>query len=63
MSIVFRGSRADIESGFPGFIPKRSAVRVHAARPVNTNSLAFLVTVLLLSMILSLHPMSPNFLI
>nr|CAN60068.1 hypothetical protein VITISV_012400 [Vitis vinifera] len=63
MSFVFRGSRADIESGFPGFIPERRAVRVHAARPVNTNSLAFLVTVLLLFMILNSHQMSPNFLI
>lgn len=79
MSFVFRGSRADIETGFPGFIPERRTVvfssrllilscvipllaylslsiyedltyfialrqRVHAARPVNTNSLAFLVT-------------------
>ncbi|XP_034705046.1 E3 ubiquitin-protein ligase SDIR1 isoform X1 [Vitis riparia] len=63
MSFVFRGSRTDIESGFPGFIPERRAVRVHAARPVNTNSLAFLVTVLLLFMILNSHQMSPNFLI
>ncbi|KAL5973380.1 hypothetical protein ACLOJK_030030 [Asimina triloba] len=45
MSFVFRGSRGDIESGIPGFIPERRAVRMHAGgRPVNTNSLAFLVT-------------------
>nr|GMD93557.1 histone-lysine N-methyltransferase SETD1A-like [Ipomoea batatas] len=35
--------------------------RVHAARPVNSNSLAFLVTVLLLFMILNSHQLSPNF--
>lgn len=89
MSFVFRGTRGDIESGFPGFIPERRAMvcffyfscwtefsiaakawmflpyffsfssessismfdigyslqqRVHTARPVNSNSLAFLVT-------------------
>ncbi|KAG6404426.1 hypothetical protein SASPL_136673 [Salvia splendens] len=38
-------------------------LRVHATRPVNTNSLAFLVTVLLLFMILNSHQMSPNFLL
>lgn len=63
MSFVFRGSRGDIETGFPDFIPERRAMRVHAARPVNTNSLAFLVTVLLLFMILNSHQMSPNFLL
>ncbi|XP_077251994.1 E3 ubiquitin-protein ligase SDIR1-like [Tasmannia lanceolata] len=64
MSFVFQRSRADIESGFPGFIPERRAVRIHAgARPVNTNSMAFLVTVLLLLMILNSHRMSPNFLV
>ncbi|XP_031254980.1 E3 ubiquitin-protein ligase SDIR1-like isoform X2 [Pistacia vera] len=63
MSFVFRGTRGDIESGFPGFIPERPAVRIHAARPVNINSLAFLVTVLLLFMILNSHQMSPNFLL
>ncbi|OVA17824.1 zinc finger protein [Macleaya cordata] len=64
MSFVFRGTRGDLESGFPGFIPERRAVRVHAARPVNTNSMAFLVTaVLLLFMILNSHQMSPNFLL
>ncbi|XP_026412015.1 E3 ubiquitin-protein ligase SDIR1-like [Papaver somniferum] len=63
MSFVFRGTRGDIESGFPGFIPERRQVRVHAGRPVNTNSMAFLVTVLLLFMILNSHQMSPNFLL
>ncbi|XAR72002.1 hypothetical protein NMG60_11018486 [Bertholletia excelsa] len=63
MSFVFRGNRADVETGFSGIVPERQAVRVHAARPVNTNSLAFLVTVLLLFMILNSHQMSPNFLL
>ncbi|XP_021295308.1 E3 ubiquitin-protein ligase SDIR1 isoform X2 [Herrania umbratica] len=63
MSFVFRGTRSDLESGFPGFIPERRAVRVHAGRPVNSNSLVFLVTVLLLFMILNSHQMSPNFLL
>lgn len=26
MSFVFRGTRTDIETGFPGFIPERRAV-------------------------------------
>ncbi|ONK62207.1 uncharacterized protein A4U43_C07F1480 [Asparagus officinalis] len=64
MSFVFRGSRGDIESGFSGFMPERRSTRVHAgARPVNTNSMAFLLTVLLLFMILNSHQMSPNFLL
>ncbi|PRQ59235.1 E3 ubiquitin-protein ligase SDIR1 isoform X2 [Rosa rugosa] len=63
MSFVFRGTRGDIESGFPEFIPERRAMRVHTARSVNSNSLAFLVTVLLLFMILNSHQMSPNFLL
>jgi len=63
MSFVFRGVRSDIESGFPGFIPERRAMRVHAARPINTNSLAFFVTVLLMFTILNSHQMSPNFLL
>uniref|UniRef100_A0ACD5TXC8 Uncharacterized protein n=1 Tax=Avena sativa TaxID=4498 RepID=A0ACD5TXC8_AVESA len=65
MSFVFRGSRADIEAGgFPGFAPERRAMRIHAGgRPVNRNSLAFLVTVLVLFMVLSSHQMSPNFLL
>lgn len=63
MSFVFRGTRGDIESGFPGFIAEQPAVRIHATRPVNVNSLAFLVIVLLLFMILNSHQMSPNFLL
>ncbi|KAL6967563.1 E3 ubiquitin-protein ligase sdir1 [Sarracenia purpurea var. burkii] len=63
MSFVFREVRSDIESGFSGFIPERRAVRVHAARPVNTSSLAFLVTVLLMFTVLHSHQMSPNFLL
>ncbi|KAI5431228.1 hypothetical protein KIW84_035408 [Lathyrus oleraceus] len=46
MSFVFRGARGDIENGFPGFMPARRALRVHAARPSNSNSLTFLVTAL-----------------
>ncbi|XP_020108002.1 E3 ubiquitin-protein ligase SDIR1 [Ananas comosus] len=64
MSFVFRGSRADPEMGLPSFVPERRAIRIHAGtRPVNTNSMAFLVTVLLLFMILNSHQMSPNFLL
>ncbi|WOL04731.1 E3 ubiquitin-protein ligase [Canna indica] len=64
MSFVFRGSRADIESGLPGFLPDRRPLRMHAGgRPVNNNSMAFLVTVLVLFMILNSHQMSPNFLL
>ncbi|GMH19043.1 hypothetical protein Nepgr_020884 [Nepenthes gracilis] len=63
MSFVFRGTRGDIENGFPGIIPERRTMRIHAARPVNNNSLAFLVTVLLLFMILNSHQMSSNFLL
>ncbi|KAG4967225.1 hypothetical protein JHK87_032876 [Glycine soja] len=44
MSFVFRGSRGDIESGFSEYIPERTLMRVHPARPVNGNSLAFLIT-------------------
>ncbi|XP_062210750.1 E3 ubiquitin-protein ligase SDIR1-like [Phragmites australis] len=65
MSFVFRGTRADIEAGgFPGFAPERRSMRIHAGgRPVNSNSLAFLVTVLILFMVLNSHQMSPNFLL
>ncbi|XP_072960016.1 E3 ubiquitin-protein ligase SDIR1-like [Typha angustifolia] len=63
MSFVFRGSRADLENGLPEFIPERRSMRMHGSRPVNTNSLAFLATVLLLFMMLNSHQMSPNFLI
>lgn len=30
MSFVFRGTRGDIETGFPGLIPERRAVVSHA---------------------------------
>eukprot|EP00249_Psilotum_nudum_P001037 c13303_g1_i1 orf=486-1358(-) len=64
MSFVFRGSRGDLESGFPNFIPERRTVRFHGnGRSINANSMAFLVTVLLLFMILNTHQMSPNFLL
>lgn len=64
MSFVFRGSRGDIESGFPSFIPERRAVRIHGGgRSINANPMAFLATVLLLFMILNSHQMSPNFLL
>ncbi|XP_057548810.1 E3 ubiquitin-protein ligase SDIR1-like isoform X2 [Amaranthus tricolor] len=63
MSFVFRGSRGDIENEFSGIIPERRSVRIHPVRPVNTNSLAFLVTVLLLFTILNTHQMSSNFLL
>ncbi|KAL9231378.1 hypothetical protein vseg_006614 [Gypsophila vaccaria] len=62
MSFVFRGTRADIENSFPGIVSERRA-RIHATRPVNANSLAFLVTVLLLFVVLNSHQMSPNFLL
>ncbi|KAL2945610.1 E3 ubiquitin-protein ligase SDIR1 [Bienertia sinuspersici] len=62
MSFVFRGTRSDIENAFPTIVPDRG-VRIHAARPVNSNSLAFLVTVLMLFMILNSNQMSPNFLL
>ncbi|KAI4382826.1 hypothetical protein MLD38_008738 [Melastoma candidum] len=63
MSSVFRGSRNDIETGFAEFIPERRTVRLHPARQVNSNSLAFLVTVLLLFMILHSNQMSSNFML
>ncbi|KAJ8760348.1 hypothetical protein K2173_012586 [Erythroxylum novogranatense] len=63
MSFVFRGSRTDSENGFQGFVPERRNMRVHATRPVNSNSLVFIVTVLLLFMILNSQQMPPNFLI
>ncbi|CAN0837516.1 E3 ubiquitin-protein ligase SDIR1 [Linum grandiflorum] len=65
MSFVFRGNRAelDLENGFPGFVHERRAMRVHPTRPVNSNSLVFLVTVILLFMILNSHQMPPNFLL
>ncbi|KAK4741756.1 hypothetical protein SAY87_025344 [Trapa incisa] len=63
MSFEFRGTRADIETGFPGYIPERPSVQIHAHRPVNSNSLAFLVTVLLLFMVLNSNQMSSNLLL
>ncbi|URE10444.1 E3 ubiquitin-protein ligase [Musa troglodytarum] len=64
MSYVLRTSRADIESGLPGFIPERRPMRMHVGgRPVNNNSTTFLLTVLVLFMILNSHQMSPNFLL
>ncbi|KAM7501872.1 hypothetical protein LguiB_000776 [Lonicera macranthoides] len=63
MNFLIREARPDIESGLSGLIPDRPAVRVHATRPINTNSLAFLVTVLLLFTILNSNQMSPNFLL
>lgn len=63
MSFVFRGPRTDVDHGFPGFMPERRAMRIHTGRPVNTNSLAFLVTVLLLFMILNSNQMTPNFML
>uniref|UniRef100_A0A7C9CNY1 RING-type E3 ubiquitin transferase n=1 Tax=Opuntia streptacantha TaxID=393608 RepID=A0A7C9CNY1_OPUST len=63
MSFVFRGARGDFENGFAGIIPGRRSLRIQPVRPVNTNSLAFLITVLLLFTILNSHQMSPNFLL
>ncbi|XP_074290491.1 E3 ubiquitin-protein ligase SDIR1-like isoform X2 [Silene latifolia] len=63
MSFIFRGSRGDIEDGFPGIIPERSPLRIRHVRSVNTNSLMFLVTVLLLFTMLNTHQMSPSFLL
>ncbi|KAJ4822083.1 E3 ubiquitin-protein ligase sdir1 [Turnera subulata] len=63
MSFVFRGTRADLENGLPPFVPERRAMRVHGTRPVNSNSLVFLVTVLLLFMILNSHQMPANFML
>ncbi|KAI9081829.1 hypothetical protein K1719_036091 [Acacia pycnantha] len=58
MSFVFRGSRGDVESGFSEYIPERTTMRVHPARAVNSNTLAFLITVILLFMILNSPQMS-----
>ncbi|KAK8501575.1 hypothetical protein V6N12_057906 [Hibiscus sabdariffa] len=71
MSFVIRGTRSDLESGLPVIIPERRTVALIArpmvlsslGRPVNSNSLVFLVTVLLLFMILNSQQMSPNFLL
>ncbi|TKY67371.1 E3 ubiquitin-protein ligase SDIR1 [Spatholobus suberectus] len=61
MSFVFRGSRGDIESGFSEYVPERTLMRVHPARPVNGNSLAFLITVILIFMILNSPQMLHHF--
>ncbi|XP_028788401.1 E3 ubiquitin-protein ligase SDIR1-like [Neltuma alba] len=58
MSFVFRGSRGDVESGFSEYVPERTTMRVHPARPVNSNALAFLITVIMLFMILNSPQMS-----
>ncbi|XP_042434307.1 E3 ubiquitin-protein ligase SDIR1-like isoform X1 [Zingiber officinale] len=64
MSYVLRGSRIGVETGLPRFIQDRRLTRMQAGiRPVNNNSMAFLLTVLVLFMILNSHQMSPNFLI
>ncbi|KAK7312460.1 hypothetical protein VNO77_36335 [Canavalia gladiata] len=63
MSFVFRGSRGDIESGFSEYVPERTSMRVHPARPVNSNSLAFLITVILIFMILNSPQMLHHFLL
>ncbi|KAI4322124.1 hypothetical protein L6164_021844 [Bauhinia variegata] len=63
MSFVFRGSRGDIESGFSEYVPERTTMRVHPARPVNSNSLAFVITVILLFMIINSPQMSHYFLL
>ncbi|XP_045826626.1 E3 ubiquitin-protein ligase SDIR1-like isoform X2 [Trifolium pratense] len=51
MSFSFRGSRGDIESGFSEYVPERTSTRVHPSRPSNSNTLAFLITVILLFML------------
>ncbi|EFJ31493.1 hypothetical protein SELMODRAFT_168691 [Selaginella moellendorffii] len=64
MSFVFRGTRADIESGFHDFIPERRAVRFHGGgRPLNTNPVIIFITMFLLFMVLNSQPVSPNFLL
>lgn len=63
MSFVFRGSRGDLENGFPEVFTERRSMRIQAARPVNRNSLAFLVTVFLLFFVLNSRHMSPNILL
>ncbi|ESW04041.1 hypothetical protein PHAVU_011G062500 [Phaseolus vulgaris] len=63
MSFVFRGSRGDIESGFPAYVPERTLMRIHPARPVNGNSLGFLITVILIFMILNSPQMLHHFLL
>lgn len=61
MSFAFRGSRGDIESGFSEYVPERTTMRVHPARP-NSNSLALLITVVCLFMILN-SPQATHYLL
>ncbi|XP_022754200.1 E3 ubiquitin-protein ligase SDIR1-like [Durio zibethinus] len=64
VSFVFRGTREDIFLNVLLWHVPLSKSRTHASRPVNSNSLAFLVTVvLLLFVILNSHQMSPSFLL
>ncbi|XP_057731105.1 E3 ubiquitin-protein ligase SDIR1-like isoform X3 [Arachis stenosperma] len=63
MSFVFRGSRGDIESGFPDYVPERSLMRIHPARPISSNSLAFLTTVIVLFMLLNSPQMAHYFML
>ncbi|XP_024384478.1 E3 ubiquitin-protein ligase SDIR1 isoform X2 [Physcomitrium patens] len=67
MSFVFRGARPDLEGGLAGLMPDRRYVSGHGfhgtVRHVNTNSMAFLISVALLYMILSSEQMSLNLMI
>ncbi|CAL5211577.1 unnamed protein product [Lathyrus oleraceus] len=63
MSFAFRGSRGDIESGFSEYVPERTSMRVHRSRLAHSNSLAFLITVILVFMILNSPQMSHYFLL
>ncbi|XP_045826623.1 E3 ubiquitin-protein ligase SDIR1-like isoform X1 [Trifolium pratense] len=63
MSFSFRGSRGDIESGFSEYVPERTSTRVHPSRPSNSNTLAFLITVILLFMVLNSPQMLHDFLL
>ncbi|XP_074308230.1 E3 ubiquitin-protein ligase SDIR1-like [Silene latifolia] len=62
MSFIFRGTRADIENSSPAIAPEQH-VRIHAARPIDTNSFAFLITVVLLLVVLNCQQVSPNLLL
>ncbi|CAI8616640.1 unnamed protein product [Vicia faba] len=63
MSFSFRGSRGDIESGFSQYVPERTSMRIHPSRSAHSNSLAFLIAVILIFMILSSPQMSHYFLL
>lgn len=67
MSFVFRGARPDLEGGLAGLMPDRRYVSGHGfhgtVRHVNTNSMAFLISVALLYTILSSEQMSLNLMI